>query len=169
MELKDSWSTSLPLRSVTFCLEQLLHHDLADLVAGLAPDVDHLVVALAGGDQARDVLLLDLLDLASRRASMRPCFSVGISMSSMAIEMPARVARRKPVCSSLSAKITVSFRPHLRKEALIRREISFFFSALLMLLEGQALGQDLRQQRATDRGARPGCVTGVNSPLSARA
>ena len=43
-------------------LGQLAHHDLADLVAGLAPDVDHLVVALAGRHQARDVLLLDLLD-----------------------------------------------------------------------------------------------------------
>jgi hypothetical protein len=40
-------------------LRQLAHHDLADFVAGLAPDVDHLVVALAGRDQTRDVLLLD--------------------------------------------------------------------------------------------------------------
>ena len=43
-------------------LRELRHHDLADFVAGLAPDVDHLVVALAGGHEARDVLLLDLLD-----------------------------------------------------------------------------------------------------------
>ena len=50
----------LPCRSgFSFC--QLGHHDLGDSVAGLAPDVHHLVVALAGGDQARDVLLLDLL------------------------------------------------------------------------------------------------------------
>ena len=42
-------------------LGQLGHHDLRHFVAGLAPDVHHLVVALAGGDQARDVLLLDLL------------------------------------------------------------------------------------------------------------
>ncbi len=45
-------------------LGELGHHDLADLVTGLAPDVDDLVVAFAGGHQARDVLLLDLLDLA---------------------------------------------------------------------------------------------------------
>ena len=70
----------------------------------------------------------------------------------MAIEMPARVASRKPACSSLSANTTVSFRPHLRNEVLIRREISFFFSALLMLRERQALGQDLGQQRAADGG-----------------
>ena len=31
---------------------KLLHHGLADLVAGLAPDVDHVVVALLRGDQA---------------------------------------------------------------------------------------------------------------------
>ena len=43
-------------------LGELGHHDLADFVAGLAPDVDHLVVALAGGHETRDVLLLDLLD-----------------------------------------------------------------------------------------------------------
>jgi hypothetical protein len=95
-------------------LGQLRHHDLADLVAGLAPDVDHLVVALAGGHQARDVLLLDLLDLLLG-ALDEAGFSLGTSMSSMAIEMPARVASLKPLCSSLSAKITVSFRPHLRK------------------------------------------------------
>ena len=44
-------------------LGQLRHHDLADFVAGLAPDVDHLVVALARSHQARDILLLDFLDL----------------------------------------------------------------------------------------------------------
>ena len=70
----------------------------------------------------------------------------------MAIEMPARVASRKPLCSSLSAKTTVSFRPHLRKLTLIRREISFFFSALLMLLNGRPLGRISRQQRTAHGG-----------------
>ena len=86
-------------------------------------------------------------------------------MSSIAIEMPARVASRKPACSSLSAKITVSFRPHLRNDALMRREISFFFSALLRLANGRPLG------RISDSSARPtvvstSVVVGVNSPLS---
>ena len=83
----------------------------------------------------------------------------------MQIEMPARVARRKPDCSSLSAKTTVSFRPHLRNEVLIRREISFFFSALLRLLNASPFG------RISDSKARPtvvstSLVSGVNSPVS---
>ena len=41
---------------------ELLHHGLGHEVAGAAPDVDDLVVALALGDQARGVLRLDLLD-----------------------------------------------------------------------------------------------------------
>ena len=42
---------------------QLLHHGLADVIARFAPDVDHLVVALALRDQARDVLLFDFFHL----------------------------------------------------------------------------------------------------------
>src|SRR5690606_31691825 len=42
---------------------QVLHHRAADLVARLAPDVDHVVVALLGGDQTGRVLLVDLFDL----------------------------------------------------------------------------------------------------------
>ena len=90
-------------------------------------------------------------------------FCGGTSMSSTAIEMPALVASRKPFCSSLSANTTVSFRPHLRNEALISLEISFFFSALLMLENGRPLG------RISDSSARPTVVStsevdGTNSP-----
>ena len=46
---------------------KLLHHGLADQVARAAPDVDHLVVALALRDQTRGVLLLDFLDLGLGR------------------------------------------------------------------------------------------------------
>ena len=42
---------------------ELLHHGLGDLVVGARPDVHHLVVALAVGDQTGGVLLLDLLHL----------------------------------------------------------------------------------------------------------
>src|SRR5215470_5226342 len=41
----------------------LLHHVLGDRLGDLGPDVDDLVVALAVGDQALGVLLLDLGDL----------------------------------------------------------------------------------------------------------
>ncbi|MDT4873922.1 hypothetical protein FQZ97_1091900 [compost metagenome] len=92
-------------------------------------------------------------------------FSFGTSMSSTAIEIPARVARRKPFCSSLSAKTTVSFRPHLRKDTLISLEISFFFSGLFSTSKGRPLG------RISDSSARPTVVStremkGVNSPVA---
>ena len=44
-----------------FLLGELGHHHLRHFVAGLAPDVHHLVVALAGGHQAGRILLADFL------------------------------------------------------------------------------------------------------------
>ncbi len=40
---------------------ELFHHRLGDVVIGARPDVDHLVVALAVGDETRGILVLDLL------------------------------------------------------------------------------------------------------------
>jgi hypothetical protein len=57
MELNASCLTVLPWRFSTVFLAELLHHHLADLLAAARPDVDHLVVALAGGDQTRGVLV----------------------------------------------------------------------------------------------------------------
>ncbi len=62
-------------------------------------------------------------------------------MSSIAIEMPARVASRKPFCISWSAKMTVSRSPQRRNDALISLLISFFLSALLMKSNGSPLGR----------------------------
>ena len=42
---------------------QLSHHHLGDFVTRFTPNIDHLVVALASRDQARDILLLDLFYL----------------------------------------------------------------------------------------------------------
>ncbi|MNM89340.1 hypothetical protein D3C81_1015700 [compost metagenome] len=70
-------------------------------------------------------------------------------MSSTQIEIPARVARRKPDCISLSANTTVARRPHLRNDVLISLEISFFFSARFRTENGRPLG------RISDRIARP--------------
>ncbi len=79
-------------------------------------------------------------------------FCGGTSMSSTQIEMPARVARRKPDCISWSANTTVARRPHLRNAVLIRREISFFFSGLFSTENGRPCG------RISDRIARPTVV-----------
>jgi hypothetical protein len=55
----------------------------------------------------------------------------------------------------------------LRKLVLIRREISFFFSALLMLLNGRPLGRISAQQGAPDGGVDQLGLGNVNSPVSA--
>src|SRR2546427_562535 len=96
---------------------------------------------------------------------MISAFCGGTSMSPMAIEIPACVDRRKPFCSSLSANTTVALRPHLRNEALMSLEISFFLSALFMWLNGRPLGRisDIRA-RPTVVSTRP--VEGSNSPES---
>ena len=46
-------------------------HDVGDLVAGMRPDIDDLVVALAVGDDAFAILLLDLPDLLVRVLELR--------------------------------------------------------------------------------------------------
>src|SRR5206468_12081006 len=96
---------------------------------------------------------------------MMACFSLGTSMSSIQMEIPALVARRKPDCKSLSANTTVSFRPHLRKDTLMSLEISVFFNALLMLEKVRPLG------RISDSSAGPPVGShslddGSNSPVS---
>ena len=81
------------------------------------------------------------------------CFWVGMRMSCTPNEIPARVAMVKPACISLSAKITVSRRPQRRNAALIRREISFFFSGRLSSANGSPGG------RISDSRARPTVVS----------
>ena len=53
----------LASQSMTGSLPEAIHHGLGHHVAGPTPDVHHLVVALALGDQAGGVLRLDLLHL----------------------------------------------------------------------------------------------------------
>jgi hypothetical protein len=132
-------------------LGQLGHHDLADLVAGLAPDVDDLVVALAGGHQARDVLLLDLLD-----------FLLGALDQAVLLLGHQHVvdgdrdagARGQP---EAALQQLVGEDHGLLQAALAEADVDQARDLLLLqrlvdVAEGQALGQDLRQQRAADRG-----------------
>ena len=65
-------------------------------------------------------------------SSIRSCLTRGTSMSSTAIDSPARVAMPNPAFISRSAKITVSRSPQRRNAALMSFEISFFLSGLLM-------------------------------------
>jgi hypothetical protein len=73
-----------------------LEHFVGNLLGDLAPDFDDLVVALAVGDGAVLILVLDLDHFLLGVAHQLPAFSPGTTMSSMPIEMPARVAYRKP-------------------------------------------------------------------------
>ena len=61
IELNDFCFCGLPSRIDRVFDAELLHHGLSDLVVGTRPDVDHLVVALAVGDETGRVLVLDLL------------------------------------------------------------------------------------------------------------
>ena len=79
-------------------------HDVGDFVAGVGPDVDDLVVALAVGDDAVAVLLLDLLDLLVGVRRARLCFSFGMIMSVMPMETPAG----SPVEAELLERSSVS-------------------------------------------------------------
>ena len=95
----------------------------------------------------------DSISFTSLSAAARMvCFCGGISMSCIQMEIPARPAIEKPVYISLSANTTVSLRPHLRNEALISLEISFFFKALSTCAKSSPGG------RISDRNARPTTV-----------
>ena len=83
---------SCPRRPSTVVGAELAQHLVGDAVGDLGPDVDDLVVALAVGDQTLVVLVLDLAHLAVRPRSSSLRFCGGITMSLMAIEMPALVA-----------------------------------------------------------------------------
>ncbi len=92
-------------------LADLLHHRAGDFVGATRPSVDHLVIALAGGDQT-------ILVTAARTPSPRPGWSrsrrpllSGMIRSSLPNEMPAFAAWANPRPISRSAKITHSFWP----------------------------------------------------------
>ena len=80
------------LRIDDLLLADLVHHLLRDLVGDAGPDVDDLVVALAVGDETFLVLVDDALRLPPAPRRGASSFACGMTMSSMQIEMPARVA-----------------------------------------------------------------------------
>ncbi len=61
MELKESCLTSLAVTVDDFFVAEFVHHHLGHLVPGTAPDIHHLVVTLALGNQT--VLVLSLRSL----------------------------------------------------------------------------------------------------------
>jgi hypothetical protein len=63
----------------------------------LRPDVDDLVVTFAVRDETFGVLVFEFLRLLCKRHQAAVSLPAGTFMSSMQIEMPARVAYSKPV------------------------------------------------------------------------
>ena len=132
-------------------LRQLRHHDLADLVAGLAPDVDHLVVALAGGHEARDVLLLDLLDFL-----LGALDQAGLLLRHQHVVDADRDAgaRRQPEArlQQLVGEDDRFLQAALAERGVDQARDFLLLQRLVQVRERQALRQDLRQQRPADGG-----------------
>ncbi len=91
-----AWNISSDTRSVT-----------------LRPDFDDLVVALAVGDGAVLILAFNRHHFLFGVPHQAGLFA-GTTMSSMPIEMPARVAYRKPRFLTSSSICTVICRPNFR-------------------------------------------------------
>src|SRR6218665_3718388 len=164
MELKDSCETCWPWRSVTCSLDSWAIISV-DTSAPALPQISTTLLYRSPAVTRPETYCCSNSLTSRSERSMMPAFCGGTSMSSMAIEMPARVARRKPFCSSLSANTTVAFSPHLRKETLIRREISFFLSALLTYENGRPRGR-MFDSKALAAGVFLSPGVGPSAPLS---
>ena len=132
-------------------LGQLGHHDLGDFVAGLAPDVDHLVVAFAGGDQARDVLLLDFLDLFFGALDDAGLLARHQHVLDGDRDAGAR-GQPEAVLQQLVGKNHGFLQAALAEAGVDQARDFLLLERLVHLRERQALGQNLRQQGAAGGG-----------------
>mmetsp|Transcript_23362 Transcript_23362/g.55498 ORF Transcript_23362/g.55498 Transcript_23362/m.55498 type:complete len:1308 (+) Transcript_23362:390-4313(+) len=130
---------------------QVVHHSLADLVTGLAPDVHDLVVTLAGGHETRDVLLLDLLDLLLGTLDQ----GVLLSGHQHVVDRDRDAGTRGQAEAALQQLVGQhdGFLQAALAEARVDETRDFLLlQRLVDIAEGQALGQDFRQQRTADGG-----------------
>jgi hypothetical protein len=117
-----------------------------DLFAAVRPDVQQLVVALAGGDDAAVVVLLDAVDLLLESSSSA-CFSSGMRRSVMPKERPASVDCLKPI--SFMGRAGRSSRRGRSRVAVVDHA----GAALLAqgaVVERHALGEDVGEEDAAD-------------------
>ena len=115
----------------------------------LGPDFDDLVVALAVGDGAFLILALDFDHfLLGVRAPGRPSRS-GTTMSSMPMEMPARVAYRKPSVFTSSSMPTVIVQAELQVAILHQLREALLLQQAVD--ERHVLGQHVVEDHAADR------------------
>ena len=133
-----------------------LHHLVGDLVGGLRPGVDHLVVLLALGDQAVVVLLLELLgevaglldDLPLRRRDHH----VVLAERDAGLERIVEAERHDPVAEDhrlLLTAVAVDLIDHVGDFPL-RHELVHDVEGNL-----RALGQHVAEHHAAGRGLEP--------------
>ena len=130
---------------------ELIHHGLADFVAGLGPDVDHLVVTLALGHQTRGVLLLDLLDLGLGSSQQRDLLRRHQHVTDGNRDAGTGGQTEAVLHQLIDEDDRVA--QTATTEGRIDQARNFFFlERLVDELEGHAVRQDLGQDRAADRG-----------------
>jgi hypothetical protein len=141
----------LALRVLHVVRADAVHHRLGDLLVGARPDVDHLVVALAGGDETRLVLLLDLGDFL-----LGAFEDVLLGGRDLHVVDADRHARARRVGEARVHELVGEHDRVLEAEAAVAL-VDQARDVLLGQLEvrereRQAVRQDFGQQRATDRG-----------------
>jgi hypothetical protein len=109
LALGPSRSDLLAVLVATVVLEGL-DELLGDLLAAVRPDVQQLVVALAGGDDAAVVVLLDAIDLLLGSSSSS-AFSAGMRRSVMPNDRPASVDCLNPISFMRSSRSMVAGLP----------------------------------------------------------
>src|SRR2546422_7518462 len=127
---------------------ELAEHLLRDELGGVRPDVDDLVVALAVGDDAVLVLLLDLLHLLARRGDL-PL----LRRRDVHVVDADRQPRERRVAEPEVLQLVQEVDGGLVAERVVAPADERGDLLLLQLLvhEPQRLGHDLVQQAATDR------------------
>jgi len=130
---------------------ELFHHRLAHAVAGLAPDVHHVVVAFLGRHQTRRVLLVDFLDLFARLG--KDAFLGGRDQH--IVHADRDTAARGQAEARLHQLVGEDHR--VAQAAAAERLVDqardlLLLQGLVQHREGQPLGQDLRQDGAADGG-----------------
>jgi len=130
---------------------ELLHHRLRDLVVGARPDVDDLVVALAVGDEAGRVLVLDLLHLAVGAGD-----DLGLLLRDHdVVDAEGHRGARRVVEARVHQPVGVDDRVLEAERAVARVDRPrdrLLGHVDVDDVERQPLGQDVRQQRTADGG-----------------
>ena len=132
----------------------MVHHGLGDLVVGARPDVHHLVVALALGHQPGGVLIVDFLDLLLGFLQQ-----FGLPDGDLEIFKANRGARTGGVMKAGVHQLVGENHGVLQTQspvALVDQPGDGLLGQHLVdQREGQALGQDIGQQRPPDGGLDP--------------